>query len=88
MFYGQCDKCGERWELGTASTCTCSQVTVGASAAFVMTDEELLQQALTALMTCGEVYRHDGEDLVSVPTYDDEKVNAAISALSNRLKEG
>ena len=23
MFYGQCDKCGERWELGTASTCTC-----------------------------------------------------------------
>jgi hypothetical protein len=53
-----------------------------------MTDEELLQQALTALMTCGEVYRHDGEDLVSVPTYDDEKVNAAISALSNRLKEG
>ena len=23
MFYGQCDKCGERWELGTAPTCTC-----------------------------------------------------------------
>jgi hypothetical protein len=23
MFYGQCWKCGERWELGTASTCTC-----------------------------------------------------------------
>jgi len=23
MFYGQCYKCGERWELGTASTCTC-----------------------------------------------------------------
>jgi hypothetical protein len=23
MFYGQCNKCGERWELGTASTCTC-----------------------------------------------------------------
>ncbi len=23
MFYGQCDKCGERWELGAASTCTC-----------------------------------------------------------------
>jgi hypothetical protein len=23
MFYGQCDRCGERWELGTASTCTC-----------------------------------------------------------------
>ena len=23
MFYTQCWKCGERWNLGTASTCTC-----------------------------------------------------------------
>lgn len=23
MFYGQCWKCGERWELGTSSTCKC-----------------------------------------------------------------
>ena len=23
MFYGQCNDCGERWELGTASTCKC-----------------------------------------------------------------
>lgn len=23
MFYGQCNACGERWELGTASTCKC-----------------------------------------------------------------
>ena len=23
MFYGQCGKCGARWELGTASTCKC-----------------------------------------------------------------
>lgn len=23
MFYGQCGTCGERWELGTAPTCTC-----------------------------------------------------------------
>ncbi len=23
MFYGQCNSCGERWELGTASTCKC-----------------------------------------------------------------
>ena len=26
MFYGQCWTCGERWELGTASTCTCPHV--------------------------------------------------------------
>lgn len=24
MFYGQCWKCGERWELGTAPTCKCN----------------------------------------------------------------
>ena len=23
MFYGECYKCGERWGLGTASTCKC-----------------------------------------------------------------
>jgi hypothetical protein len=25
MFYGQCNTCGERWELGTASTCKCKE---------------------------------------------------------------
>lgn len=25
MFYGQCWKCGERWELGEASTCKCPE---------------------------------------------------------------
>ena len=27
MFYGQCWTCGERWELGTASTCKCPEET-------------------------------------------------------------
>ena len=27
MFYAQCWKCGERWGLGTASTCTCPDET-------------------------------------------------------------
>ena len=27
MFYGQCWKCGERWELGTASSCKCPEET-------------------------------------------------------------
>ena len=40
MFYGQCWKCGERWALGTASTCKCLDETpqrtwVG------LTDEEI-----------------------------------------------
>jgi hypothetical protein len=25
MFYGQCNDCGQRWEFGTASTCTCKE---------------------------------------------------------------
>ena len=25
MFYGQCNDCGQRWELGTANTCTCKE---------------------------------------------------------------
>jgi len=36
MFYGECYKCGERWELGTASTCKCPDlVTWDASAPIV-----------------------------------------------------
>jgi hypothetical protein len=27
MFYGECYKCGERWELGTGSTCKCEAAT-------------------------------------------------------------
>jgi hypothetical protein len=38
MFYGQCNKCGERWGLGTPSTCTCPDlVTWDASAPIVTT---------------------------------------------------
>ena len=60
MFYGQCNKCGERWSLGTPSTCTCPDlVTWDASAPIVtiphpafkkpwigLTDEERRQIAL------------------------------------------
>ena len=38
MFYGQCNDCGERWELGTVSTCKCPDlVTWDASAPLVVT---------------------------------------------------
>ena len=57
MFYGQCNKCGERWSLGTPSTCTCPDlVTWDASAPIVtiphpafkkpwvgLTDEEIIE---------------------------------------------
>ena len=38
MFYGQCNACGERWGLGTVSTCKCPDlVTWDASAPLVVT---------------------------------------------------
>jgi hypothetical protein len=38
MFYGECYKCGERWELGTASTCKCEdEVKWDASAPVLIT---------------------------------------------------
>jgi len=37
MFYGQCNACGERWELGTASTCKCPQPDIWVE----LTEEEL-----------------------------------------------
>jgi len=38
MFWGECYKCGERWELGTASTCKCEVgMTFDASAPVTIT---------------------------------------------------
>lgn len=38
MFYGQCYKCGERWGLGCAPTCTCPE-----EGGTSLTTEELMQ---------------------------------------------
>ena len=42
MFYSQCWKCGERWELGTASTCKCPEETT-----IEWTEEKLPSPVLT-----------------------------------------
>jgi hypothetical protein len=34
MFYGQCNACGERWSLGTASTCKCPDLVTWDASAF------------------------------------------------------
>jgi hypothetical protein len=50
MFYGQCNKCGERWELGTASTCKCPDlVTWDASAPLVVTPHPAFKQPWVGL---------------------------------------
>ncbi len=41
MFYGQCNDCGQRWELGTASTCVCKREHT--------TEDQALDLALEAL---------------------------------------
>lgn len=41
MFYGQCWKCGERWGLGTASTCKCPDENPNRKWVW-LTDEEIL----------------------------------------------
>ena len=37
MFYGQCNKCGERWSLGTPSTCTCPDLVTWDATAPIVT---------------------------------------------------
>jgi len=36
MIYGQCNKCNERWELGTARTCKCLELNKPTSAEYAM----------------------------------------------------
>jgi hypothetical protein len=60
MFYGQCNDCGERWELGTVSTCKCPDlVTWDASAPIVTTPHPAFKKPWVGLtdeeivgMTC------------------------------------
>jgi hypothetical protein len=46
MFYGQCNDCGERWELGTVLTCKCENEHIS--------KDEALKLALEALEKCRE----------------------------------
>jgi len=65
MFYGECYKCGERWELGTASTCKCEVgMTFDASAPVTITSHPYFyKRDLTCV--CGAVW--DGEQMVHAP---------------------
>lgn len=59
MFYGQCWKCGERWGLGTASTCKCPDETPKREWV-ELTDEEVITMSrydLEYAALIGEVQR-------------------------------
>lgn len=79
MFYGQCNKCGERWGLGTPSTCKCDTVNGGEHTDRLNKDEELLRQAFDAIV-----------NVLSGADYDDPyaSLKEAAKALSDRLGGG
>ena len=52
-----------------------------------MTDRELMEMALDALMTCQEDWIFDGEDERPTMTYDEKLVSAAFKALRARLAQ-
>ena len=57
MFYRECYKCEERWELGTASTCKCeTEVKWDASAPLVMTPHPAFQKRTWVGLTEEEHY--------------------------------
>ena len=81
MFYRQCNDCGQRWEFGTATTCTCEEEHIS--------KDEALKLALEAL-EAGEYYIDDLEAIVyasdDLGTHEDRaKMQEAITAIKQAL---
>ena len=56
MFWGECYKCGERWELGTASRCKCEVgMTFDASAPVTITSHPYFYKRPWVSLTDEEV---------------------------------
>jgi hypothetical protein len=70
MFYGQCNDCGERWELGTVSTCKCPDlVTWDASAPLVVTPHPMFKKSWIGL-TEEEIEQGKKESWVSEQAFE------------------
>ncbi len=70
MFYGQCNDCGERWELGTVSTCKCPDlVTWDASAPIVTTPHPAFKKSWVGL-TEEEIEQGKKESCVSEQAFE------------------
>jgi hypothetical protein len=70
MFYGQCNDCGERWELGTVSTCKCPDlVTWDASAPIVTTPHPAFKKPWVGL-TQEEIEQGKKESWVSEQAFE------------------
>jgi hypothetical protein len=70
MFYGQCNDCGERWGLGTVSTCKCPDlVTWDASAPLVVTPHPAFKKPWVGL-TQEEIEQGKKESWVSEQAFE------------------
>jgi len=81
MFYGQCNKCGERWELGTASTCKCPDLVIwDASAPLVVTPHPAFKKPWVGLTD-------DEIDNLELPPSGTATVRDFIRLIEAKLKE-
>jgi hypothetical protein len=70
MFFSQCNDCGERWELGTVSTCKCPDlVTWDASAPIVTTPHPAFKKPWVGL-TDEEIEQGKKESWVSEQAFE------------------
>jgi len=76
MFYRQCNNCNARWELGTASTCTC--VTNASATISVDKFSHLVQRTWVGL---------DEEDYIKAYELCDFDKDAAFEFFEAKLKE-
>ena len=84
MFWGECYKCGERWELGTASTCKCEVgMTFDASAPVTITSHPYFYKRPWVSLTDEEIKEIVGE----ITTYRGGYEIAVGRAIEAKLKE-
>ena len=87
MFYGECYKCAERWELGTASTCKCEvRMTFDASAPVTITSHPYFYKRPWVGLTDEDALCLWTND-VPRPVMGKNKVLAFARAIEAKLKE-
>jgi hypothetical protein len=75
MFYRQCNDCNERWELGTASTCTCVKNEPYAFEASMYSNDRMKVDPVTGNVSIGTLQR-------TWVGLTDKEINAAASCQS------
>ena len=84
MFWGECYKCGERWELGTASTCKCKVgMTFDAPAPVTITSHPYFYKRPWVSLTDEEIM----ETIGGITSYRGEYEIAVGRAIETKLKE-